>query len=78
MKAALEGTTPEVKKLSYPKLKLATSADSIGLVVLFTERKTGVVVVPGLPGYDIGHSSDRWAEDCFENIEAGRKVTLSN
>lgn len=56
----------------YPKLMVSTTS---GLIVLFTNDKTGTVVHPNQM-HHIGHWSDDWLPPCFKDYEGD--LVLSN
>lgn len=57
----------------YPRLRITRSSK---LIVLFTGQTTGTVIDPGRSAHDVGHWSDNWVDDLFEDFTG--KVTLKN
>ena len=55
---------------AYPKIMKSNN-----LVVLFSSHKKGVVI-GSTSLYDVGHISEDWAMDCFDNFVGS--ITLSN
>ena len=71
-------TEKKEHKAVYPKLMIGTDADIEGMVVLFTEQGCGTVVAVSVSNYDLGDVSEEWCLESFTDLEAGRKITLSN
>ena len=59
-------------RTEFPKLMIGTK----NTIVLFTNETSGVVVMPGLVAYGIGHSSESWSTHAFTNFND--KIELSN
>jgi hypothetical protein len=66
---------PAKSKKAYPKLCLVVEC---GLIVLFSGRSTGTVLVKGSSSWEVGHHSHNWADPQFEDIEGPFAVTFEN
>jgi hypothetical protein len=70
MKATIIEGTPES---TYPKIMRSTHS---GMIILFTEDRTGVVLAKGTTDRPNGHYRNDWCTDAFEAFVG--TITLSN
>lgn len=66
-------TEKGTKGISYPCLKIKNGT---GIVILFTEEDTGIVLIKGEDEFEVGNYDTSWNEKSFENFEG--KIELSN
>ena len=71
IKSVVNEVKTELKERSYPWLGEGDN----GLIVLFTQKKKGVVIV-GSPLYVVGYQVSSWIMDTFKPFTGS--VTLSN
>jgi hypothetical protein len=69
-------------KFSYPKLMrlkpdIAKATGGCNVVILFTAKDVGTVVVPS-DKWEMGHHSTFWAIDNFECCARSEEITLRN
>ena len=75
MKSRIAAASPSPD--SYPALKKYTSEKG-SFVVLFSEKKTGVVVHTDMTANPVGLHSSSWSEEKFFTLPPSEIVQLSN